>query len=179
MKKILFVLLAIFLGHTTLVAQSKVAHADFQVLLDTLPSRKAAEQDITRIQVEGQQELLAEKKKFDDAVAVFQRQVASGELSPALQQYEADRLTKMEQKLIDREKEITDYIQLLVQQSDAGSMELIKKAVEVVAKKKGLNYVLEMSTLLFANGTDITNEIIQELLLLDKQQSVVPKTNGQ
>lgn len=179
MKKVLFVLLGIFLSQGVVLAQSKVAHADFQVLLDTLPSRKAAEQDITRIQLEGQQELLTEKKKFDEAVAIFQRQVGAGELSPTLQQYEADRLTKMEGKLIAREKEITDYVQLLVQQSDARSMDLIKKAVEIVAKKKGLNYVLEMSTLLYANGTNITNEIIPELMLLDKQQGEAPKTNGQ
>lgn len=179
MKQLFFVLLTALLCNLQAFAQSKVAHADFQILMDTLPSRKAAVKDITQIQIQGQQELLEEKKKFEDAVALFQKQVAAKELSQAMQEYEASRLTKWEQKIIDREKEITDYIQLLAQQSDTKSVEIIKKAVEVVAKRKGLNYVLEMSTLLYANGADITNEIIPELMLLDKQQEAAPKTNGQ
>ena len=169
MKQLLFILLFTGFLSSGLNAQSKIAHANYQAMLDTLPSHKKAVQDITRIQLDGQKELLQMKSEFDKQVADFELKVQKKEFSPAIQEYEASRLRKMEENLFNREKELTDLIQRLAAESDDKSLELIKKAVDTVAKRKGLNYVLELSSLLYSNGTDITNEIITELLLLDKQ----------
>lgn len=177
MKRILFFLLFVACVQQTAFAQSKIAHANFQVLADTIPSRKAAVADITRIQIEGQQELIKMKTDFEKQATDYQNKII--ELSPAIRGYEESRLQKMQNDIITREQELTEMIQRLAEESDTKTLNLVQKAVEIVAKKKGLNYVLPMNSLLYAGGTDLTNEIIPELLLLDKQQSTTVNGNGQ
>ena len=45
---------------------------------------------------------------------------------------------------------------------------MVQKAVEIVAERKKLSYVIDESvTLYFKGGVDITSEVIAELLKLD------------
>ncbi|MBI3240123.1 MAG: hypothetical protein HYZ43_14965, partial [Flavobacteriia bacterium] len=63
-------------------------------------------------------------------------------------------------------------------------LKTVKDAVDIVAKKKGLNYVIDESSTLFASGSNITNEVIPELMRLDAERTKAktqtpPKAPGQ
>ena len=45
----------------------------------------------------------------------------------------------------------------------------MQEGVKVVAERKKINYVLDLSTTLYASGEDITKEVIVEVLRLEKE----------
>jgi Skp family chaperone for outer membrane proteins len=47
-------------------------------------------------------------------------------------------------------------------------LERVQKSIDIVADRKKLNYVLDVSATMYSKGgIDITSEVITELLLLD------------
>ena len=165
--KQLFLALALALTAATGVqAQSKIAHVNSQKLLDTMPSRKAGAADIESIRAKG----IAELTEMD---AALQKMYADymkirPTLSPALQEYEEGRIQKKQAELEQYQTDLEQRIQLMSQDMNEKIYKKVKEAVDIVAKRKGLNYVMDESAALYVSGTDLTSEVIVELLKLDK-----------
>lgn len=176
MKKILFALV-VAISAFTAQAQTKVAHVKSQTLLDTMPSRKAGIREIQSLEASGIQEL----REMDSAVRVayqtFQGKVDKGIItSEAAKQIEMGRIQRMQESLEARQQEIDQQLQYLTQELNAKTIDKVKKAVNIIATKKGINYVIDGDAALFAGGMDITNEVIVELLKLDTAGTT--PTNG-
>ncbi|MBP6460412.1 MAG: OmpH family outer membrane protein, partial [Crocinitomicaceae bacterium] len=63
-------------------------------------------------------------------------------------------------------------MQLLGNELNAPILKRVQKAVDHVATAKKFNYVIdETSTLFFKGGTDLTNEVLVELLKLDATEA--------
>ena len=170
----LFIALVIALSATTAVqAQSKVAHINSQKLLDTMPTRKKAIDDLAKIEQSGINEL----KEMDAAIQkAYADYMAKREgMSPAIREYEEGRITKMQQALEGRQQELDQQFQMLNQEMFKPITERVKKAVEIVSERKKLNYVIEESnTWYYKGGMDITAEVVVELLRLDAEAMKTP-----
>lgn len=176
MKKILFALV-VAVTALTAQAQTKVAHVKSQQLLDTMPTRKAGIREIQTIEANGIKEL----REMDSAVRVayqrFEADVKAGKItSEGAKQYEMGRIQRMQENLEARQQEIDQQLQYMTQELNAKTIEKVKKAVNIIATKKGINYVIDGDAALFAGGTDITSEVIVELLKLDAAGTT--PTNG-
>lgn len=176
MKKILFALV-VAISAFTAQAQTKVAHVKSQSLLDTMPSRKAGIREIQTIESNGIKEL----REMDSAVRIayqrFDADVKSGKItSESAKQYEMGRIQRMQENLETRQQEIDQQLQYMTQELNAKTIDKVKKAVNIIATKKGINYVIDGDAALFAGGMDITNEVIVELLKLDTAGTT--STNG-
>lgn len=90
-----------------------------------------------------------------------------GEHSETVNQYEENRIQKMQQDLQNREQELNNNIQNITAAMNENTYKIIQKAVKTIATKKGFLYVLEENSMLYAGGTDITNEVLTELLRVD------------
>lgn len=166
MKKLLVVLVLV-LGAGTSMAQSKVAHVNSQVILDTLPSRKAAIIKLQEFEKNGIAELQEMEEDFNLAVAKYQKEQPN--MTPILIKIEEEKLMKKQQALQERESSLNAEMQAYSQELNAPILEKVQKAVEIVSERKKLNYVIDESvTLYFKGGMDITDEVIVELLNLDK-----------
>ena len=166
MKKLLVVLVLV-LGAGTSMAQSKVAHVNSQVILDTLPSRKAAIIKLQEFEKNGVAELQEMEEDFNLAVAKYQKEQPN--MTPILIKIEEEKLMKKQQALQERESSLNAEMQAYSQELNAPILEKVQKAVEIVSERKKLNYVIDESvTLYFKGGMDITDEVIVELLNLDK-----------
>lgn len=168
MKKILFAFALVVCAMTSAQAQTKIAHVKSQSLLDTMPSRKAAIKEIQAVESYG----LAELREMDSAVQVayakYQADVQKGTMSEVVKQYEMQRIQRMQANLEQRQQEIDQKLQIMTQEMNTKILEKVKKAVNIIATKKGYAYVIdESSTLYSGGGVDITNEVITELLKLD------------
>lgn len=168
MKKILFAFALAICAMTSAQAQTKIAHVKSQALLDTMPSRKAAIKEIQAIEASGVREL----KEMDSAVQVayqkFQIESQKGTMSETVKNYEMQRIQRMQANLEQRQQEIDQQLQIMTQEMNNKILDKVKKAVNVIATKKGYAYVIdESSTLYSGGGVDITNEVITELLKLD------------
>lgn len=168
MKKILFALVVALSTLTAAQAQTKVAHVKSQQLLDTMPSRKAGIKEIQALEASGIKEL----REMDSAVRMvymaYEDKVKKGIItSDAAKQIEMARIQRMQDNLEARQQEIDQQLQYLTQDLNNRTIERVKKAVNIVATKKGIQYVIDGDAALFAGGTDITNEVIVELMKLE------------
>lgn len=169
MKK-LFVVLVAVLSLSAVNAQSKVAHVNSQKLLDTLPSRKYAMQQLQDFEAAGVKEL---QEMEADLQNVYKKYMADQpNLSPVMRQYEEEKLQKKQYAIQQREQELQQQITNLSNELNAPILKRVQKAVEIVSDRKKVNYVIdETVTLYFKGGMDLTNEVMTELLRLDKEAS--------
>lgn len=167
MKKLLLAL-AVMFSMGTVMAQSKVAHVNSQKLLDTLQSRRDAMNQLKEFEANGVKELQEMEADFNAALAKYEKDRPN--MSPTLIKFEEEKLMKKQQGIQDRETSLNQEMQIYSQELNKPILERVQKAVEIVSDRKKLNYVIDESvTLYFKGGTDITSEVIVELLRLDAE----------
>lgn len=165
MKKLLLVIVLLVSAGATM-AQSKVAHVNSQKLLDTLPSRKEAILKLQDFERNGIAELQEMEKDLNDSYAKYEANRPS--MSPVIIKIEEEKLMKKQQALQDREQSLNAEMQAYSSELNGPILERVQKAVTIVADRRKLNYVIDESvTLYFVGGTDITDEVVIELMLLE------------
>lgn len=165
MKKQLLILVLIFVCNAAALAQSKIAHVNTKTLLDTIPSRKKAIKEIQEITKQSEAELVEMDKQLQKAYTDYMNKRT--DQSQTANQYEENRIQKMQQSLQERQQELDANIQKLNLKLSENTYKLVKDAIKTIATKKGFHYVIDQETTLFSNGTDITSEVIAEVLRLD------------
>jgi len=169
MKKIVLALVVMF-SIGSVVAQQKIAHVNSQKLLDTLPSRKAAIEQLKMFEENGVKELQEMEADFNKQIAVYEK--GRPTMSPVIIKIEEEKLMKKQQALQEREQSLNSEMQAVSQELNKPILERVQNAVEIVSDRKKLSYVIdESSTLYFKGGMDITAEVITELLRLDAEAS--------
>lgn len=161
--KTLAIAIVLFIG-TQVSAQSKVAHIDVQTLMTTMPEMKTAQEQMKKIQD-------TYDKDYKNMVAEYQTK---------LQKYEQEAPTAGDALNETRSKEMQDmgsriqqFEQTAKKELGQKELDLIKpimekaqKAIQKVAKAKGVNYVLDATTgsgVLFAEGIDLLADVKKEL----------------
>ena len=170
MKKLLFILMLV-IGATSLNAQTKIAHVNSQQLLDTMPSRKQAIKEIQAFQAEGVAELDELENQLRKLYQEYEAAQKAGE-SPLMLEMKAKKIQAKEQAYQERQASLEQDLQILQQRYNEPILLRVQEAVKIVSERKKLNYVLDVSSTLFASGDDITNEVMVELLKLEKEAEV-------
>ena len=167
MKKLFFALLLTIISVTSVEGQ-KLGHVQSQKVLDTIPSRKAAIKDIQMIEQNG----IAELTGMDSTIQAKDAFIKSHpEWTEAVKQSQIRALQEMYMRFQARQEAIDQELQVLTNELNKKSLGLVKDAVSSVSKAKGLNYVIDESVLLYnSGGTDITNDVIKEVLILDAKK---------
>lgn len=161
------VLLGLFvaIGFSTF-AQVKIGHVDSQKLLDTLPSRDLAIKKLDSMKTAGMQELQLMDADFQKAYQDYMTNQAGK--SPAERQIIEGRLMQKQQMLEATQASLEEGLAIMSEELNKPILDRVEKAIEIVADRKKLNYVIDVSATLYSKGgIDITNEVIVELLLLD------------
>lgn len=169
MKKLFFALVIALTAVTSAQAQTKIAHVNSQKLLDTMPSRKQAIAEITEIERRGSEELQIMNDNLQKEYNIYMAK--KGTQSAQMNEYDEGRLSKMNADLQNRQQEIEALLQKMSAEMNDVILASVKEAIANVSKKKGYNYVIDESSTLFAGGTDITNEVIPELLRIDTEKT--------
>ena len=159
---------SLVLGAGSSMAQSKVAHVNSQTLLDTLPTRKVAIVKLQEFESNGVKELQEMEADFNAAVAKYQ--AGAADMSPVIVKIEEEKLMKKQQALQEREQSLNAEMQAYSEELNTPILGMVQKAVKVVSERMKINYVIDESvTLYFGGGLDITDEVIVELLKMDKE----------
>ncbi len=151
--KILLLIAIVTLGFNTAQAQTKVAHINTDLLLSLMPETKALNADLEKLGKTYETELKAEQDK----------------LTAKLKKYEAEVNSQTDEVNQQRGAEVQQDQQNLYQASQVAREEIAKKrdeklkpildkakqAIEDIAKEQGYTYVLDASSLIVANGTDL------------------------
>ena len=160
--KTLLIAAILFIGATQISnAQTKVAHVDVADIMVKMPAILDAQK---QLQTLGTTYDTDYKKMVDEYQA-------------KLKKYEAESATVTEAVNQERQKEVQDMKKRIVDYRDNAQKELKNKESEIMKKKKkkvkasiskvgkakGFQYVLDSSTLLLADGTNITVDVKKDL----------------
>ena len=149
----LLLIAIITLGFNTAQAQTKVAHINTDLLLSLMPETKVLNADLEKLSKTYETELKAENDK----------------LTAKLKKYEAEVDSQTDEVNQQRGAEVQQDQQNLYQASQVAQQDIAKKrddklkpilekarkAIEDVANAQGFTYVLDASTIIVANGTDL------------------------
>ncbi|MNX48648.1 periplasmic chaperone [compost metagenome] len=164
MKQIKTLLIAAILilgASNTMNAQAKVAHVDVSEIMSKMPAMLDAQNQLQKLSATYD----AEYKKMID------------EYQTKIKKYEAEAATVTEAINGERSKEVQDMqgritsyrdnAQKELQQKDSDIvkpiMEKVKASIQKVGKAKGYQYVLDGSTLILADGPNITADVKKDL----------------
>jgi outer membrane protein len=164
MKQIKTLLLAaIFIlgANQTTNAQAKTAHVDVSEIMAKMPAM-----------LDAQKQLETLSGTYD---ADYKRMVE--EYQAKLKKYEAESATVTDAINGDRSKEVQDMQKRIVDFRDNAQKELqqkesdivkplmekVRESIQKVGKAKGFQYVLDGSTLLLAEGTNLTADVKKDL----------------
>jgi outer membrane protein len=166
MKNILIAIT--FIISVSSFAQTKIGHVNSQKLLDTLESRKQAIKALDAFKVEGMKELQEMNKAFESAYIIFQQK--EKDYSPVLLKMEQEKLGRKQQELESRQQELEKGLQIYNEELNKPILDRITKAIEIVADRKKLSYIIDESVTLYSKGgIDCTTEVMVELLRLDAE----------
>ena len=157
--------LFVVIGFSTF-AQTKIGHVDSQKLLDTLPSRDIAIKKLDSMKTAGMQELQLMDADFQKAYQDYT--VNQATKSPAERHIIEGRLMQKQQMLEATQASLEEGLQIMSEELNKPILDRVQKSIDIVAERKKLNYVLDVSATMYSKGgIDITSEVIVELLLLD------------
>ena len=153
-------------------SELKIGYINPQSILANMPEMRAVQQRLQNFTARKQQELSTLEQEFQTQVAEYQQKV--GVISADAQQQEEARLGQLQQELLQAQ-EVAE--QELAQRRDelvGPLLEQIGAAIEAVAQKQGLSYVLNTTTssgdmiILYASEDfrakfDITQSVMEEL----------------
>ncbi len=173
MKKLILALVMVISAGAA-VAQTKIGHVNSQKILDTMPSRKAALKEMEAISKSAEAELLEMDSVLE---ARYKKFLADQPNMPPMQiQFEQEKLQRKQMEIQQREQELQQQMQAMGNRLNKPVLERLQKAVDIVAERKKINYVIdETATLYFKGGTDLTPEVITEVLRLDAEATKAGK----
>lgn len=167
MKRVIVFLMVMWLG-INVNAQMKIGHVNSQSLLDSLPSYIKAEDDLRKFQDEGVAELATLEKQINDAYVRLDG--IKNDLTPTMLKIEQEKIMGLEQRYQQTQSLLQQQLQTLANEYNQPILDRLQKAVEIVADRKKVNYVLDVSKLLYSKtGIDLTPEVKVELARLDAE----------
>ena len=157
----LLLIALITIGFNSVQAQTKVGHISTDLLLSLMPETQALNIELEKLSKTYEAELKAEQ----------------GKLEGKLKKYEAEMASQTDEVNQQRQVEVQQDQQNLYQASQIAREEIAKKrdeklkpilekaknAIDAVATEQGFTYVLEASTLIVANGTDLLPDVKSKL----------------
>jgi outer membrane protein len=160
-KTLLIAALFILGANQTTSAQAKTAHVDVSEIMAKMPAM-----------LDAQKQLETLSGTYD---ADYKRMVE--EYQAKLKKYEAESATVTDAINGDRSKEVQDMQKRIVDFRDNAQKELqqkesdivkplmekVRASIQKVGKAKGFQYVLDGSTLLLADGTNLTADVKKDL----------------
>ena len=164
MKQIKTLLIAAMLvlgANQTINAQTKTAHVDVSEIMTKMPAMLDAQKQLDKLSTTYD----GEYKKMVE------------EYQGKLKKYEAEAATVTEAVNGDRSKEVQDMQKRIVDYRDNAQKELqqkesdivkpimekVRASIQKVGKAQGFQYVLDGSTLLLADGTNLTADVKKDL----------------
>ena len=160
--KTLLIAAIVFLGATQISkAQTKVAHVDVSEIMTKMPAILDANK---QLQTLGTTYDTDYKKMVDEYQAKLKKY--GDESATATEAVNTERTKEVQ----DMQKRITDFrdnAQKELQNKESEIMkpimEKVKASIAKVGKAKGFQYILDSSTLLLADGTNITADVKKDL----------------
>jgi outer membrane protein len=154
------IVLAALLAATPALAESKLAVISTPVLLRDAPQIKAADTKLKAEFAKREQDLQAERRKFQDDYKKAQREADA--MSPQQKAAAEKDLFNRKSDLDLKERQFSEQAQARNAELQRDVLEKINRAIDEVAREKGLDLVVR-DPAFAAPGLDITADVLKKL----------------
>ncbi|CAN1497629.1 HlpA Outer membrane protein [Flavobacteriaceae bacterium] len=152
----------LFIGATQIsTAQTKVAHVDVSEIMTKMPAMLEAQKQLEKLSgtydaeyKKMVEEYQAKLKKYGDESAT---------VTEAINQDRSKEVQDMQKRITDYRDNAQKELQAKESEIVKPIMEKVRASIQKVGKAKGFQYVLDGSTLLLADGTNITIDVKKDL----------------
>ena len=162
--KLFLVAIVLFVGATTVNAQSKIAHIDTQALVEAMPQMKTAQGELEKIRKTYDTEIKSLAKELDTKIKQYEAEAESksdeenGKRVQEVQGMQNNIAAYRQQALQDLQKKEVDILKPVLEKARA--------AIQKVARAQGFQYVVDSSPgagLLLADGKDLMGDVKKDL----------------
>mgnify|MGYP001125651143 CR=1 FL=1 len=151
--KTLLLIAVVTLGFNSVQAQSKVGHISIDLLISLMPETKVMTADLEKLSKTYETEIKAENDKLQAKLKKYDAEAAS----------QTDEVNQQRQVEVQQDNQRLQQSAQIAQQDiqtkrDEKLKPIIEKArtaIQEVADADGFTYVLEASSIIVANGTDL------------------------
>ncbi|WP_298363420.1 OmpH family outer membrane protein [uncultured Lutibacter sp.] len=157
----LLLIAIVTLGFNSIQAQTKVGHISTDLLLSLMPETKALNADLEKLSKTYETELKAENDKLAAKLKKYEAEVASQ--TDEVNQQRQVEVQQDQQKLYQSSQIAQEDIRKKRDEKLKPILEKARKAIEDVAKEQGFTYVLDASSIIVANGTDLLPSVKTKL----------------
>lgn len=175
MKKILIALVAVLaLGFTSQTAKAqtlKIVHIDYIKVIDSIPSMVDADKQIRAFLDKGQKTILEMETALDADYQAYILEKPT--LSQIMQELREKQLMEQSQLIDYKKQSLENDLQILNERLYGPIEKSLEKAIEIVAQKYKVTYVLEKSQVMYVDpaGLDLTKEVRVELVRLEFERT--------
>lgn len=160
-------------------AQTKIAHVDYQKVIELLAVKDSVTEKLQSLQKEMQQDLMKRNQELQNAQTSLynKKDSMSAFMKKAQQESIQQQASMLQQKQQQYEQQLQQYQMQLTQPL----LDKVDEAIAALAKEKGLTYVIDLNAAVYAGGMDITDLVIKKLGLENvqlPQNSALPAAGG-
>ncbi len=157
----LLLIALITLGFNTVQAQQKVGHISTDLLISLMPETKALNAELEKLSKTYENELKGEQDKLEAKLKKYQAE--QGSQTDEVNQQRGAEVEQDRQNLYKASQVAREDITKKRDEKLKPILAKAKKAIDEVATAQGFTYVLEASTLIVANGTDLLPSVKTKL----------------
>ena len=163
MKQIKTLLIAaiVFLGANQISAQTKTAHVDVNEIMAKMPAMLDAQKQLEKLSATYDAEYKKMVEEYQGKLKKYEAEAAT--VTEAVNGERSKEVQDMQKRIVD----FRDNAQKELQQKESDIvkplMEKVRASIQKVGKAKGFQYVLDGSSLLLADGTNLTVDVKKDL----------------
>ena len=164
MKQIKTLLIAAILilgANQTISAQAKTAHVDVSEIMAKMPAMLDAQKQLEKLSTTYDADYKKMVTEYQAKLAQYEKEAAT--VTEAVNGERSKEVQDMQKRIVD----YRDNAQKELQQKESDIvkplMEKVRASIQKVGKAKGFQYVLDGSTLLLADGPNITADVKKDL----------------
>jgi outer membrane protein len=164
MKQIKTLLIAAILilgASQTISAQAKTAHVDVSDIMSKMPAMLEAQKQLDKLSTTYDADYKKMVTEYQAKLAQYEKEAAT--VTEVVNGERSKEVQEMQKRIVD----YRDNAQKELQQKDSDIvkplMEKVRASIQKVGKAKGFQYVLDGSTLLLADGPNLTADVKKDL----------------
>ena len=164
MKQIKTLLIAAILilgASQTISAQAKTAHVDVSDIMSKMPAMLEAQKQLDKLSTTYDADYKKMVTEYQAKLAQYEKEAAT--VTEVVNGERSKEVQEMQKRIVD----YRDNAQKELQQKESDIvkplMEKVRASIQKVGKAKGFQYVLDGSTLLLADGPNLTVDVKKDL----------------
>ncbi len=160
-KTLLIATLFILGASQTSNAQAKTAHVDVTDIMSKMPAMLDAQKQLEKISATYDADYKKMAEEFKAKLAKYDAEAAT--VSEAMNGERQKEVTDMQKRIQEFGQNAQKEVQQKQEDITKPIYEKVRASIQKVGKAKGFQYVLDGSTLLLADGPNITDDVKKDL----------------